>query len=115
MTAAAPPTAASGSPPPITLPKIDRSGVMPNSRLRAAEPTRKPVMTSSSTSSAPCRVQRSRSASRNPARGGDEPHVRGDRLDEDRRDVGTVLGERGVERGDVVVGHDDRVGDGAAR
>ena len=29
MTSARPPTAASGSPPPTTLPKIDRSGVMP--------------------------------------------------------------------------------------
>ena len=35
--AARPPTAASGSPPPITLPKIERSGVMPYARLRAAE------------------------------------------------------------------------------
>ena len=61
------------------------------------------------------RCTRSRSPSRKPAAGGDETHVRGDRLDEDRRDVGAVLGERGVERGEVVVRHDDRVGDRARR
>ena len=52
-------------------------------------------------------------AGEEPGAGRDESHVRGDRLDEDRREVGAVLGERGVERGEVVVRHDDRVGDGA--
>ena len=47
--------------------------------------------------------------------GRDEPHVGGDRLDEDRGEVVAVRGERHVERVEVVVRHDDRVGDGAGR
>ena len=73
ITAARPPTAASGRPPPTTLPKIERSGVMPKRACAPPTPTRKPVMTSSNTSSAPCRVQRSRSPSRKPAAGGTSP------------------------------------------
>ncbi len=78
-----------------------------------AGPTRNPVMTSSKTSSAPVSSQRRRSAGEEPGVGGDEPHVRGDRLDEDGRDVGAVLGEHGVEGVVVVERDDDRVGDGA--
>ena len=60
ISAAGPPTAASGSPPPTTLPKIERSGVMPKRSCAPPTPTRKPVITSSNTSSAPLRVHRSR-------------------------------------------------------
>ena len=58
---------------------------------------------------------RARRCSRKPVSGGDEAHVRGDRLHEHRGELGAVLGERGVERGEVVVRDDDRVGDRARR
>ena len=88
---------------------------MPKRACAPPSPTRKPVITSSNTSSAPWRVARSRSAVEESGGGRDEAHVRGDRLDEDRRGLRAVLGERRVERGEVVVRHDDRVGDGARR
>ena len=51
ITSARPPNAAAGSPPPITLPKVNRSGAQPSTApVRPqwpAGPTRKPVMTSS--------------------------------------------------------------------
>ena len=104
-----------GRPPPTTLPKIDRSGVMPNRPCAPPGPTRKPVITSSKTSSAPCVVAAAAQPGEEAGAGGDEAHVGGDRLDEHRGELGAVRGERGVERGDVVVGHDDRVGDRAGR
>ena len=43
----------------------------------------------------------------------DEAHVPGDRLDDDRRDLARVLGEEPLDRGEVVVGRDERVLDRA--
>ncbi len=52
-------------PPPTTLPKVDRSGVMPYKPCAEPGPTRKPVITSSKISTAPCCVHSSRMAARN--------------------------------------------------
>ena len=65
ITARLAPKAASGMPPPITLPNTLMSGSKPGIALayRLCAPpsaTRKPVITSSNTSSAPCRVHSSR-------------------------------------------------------
>jgi hypothetical protein len=68
-----PPYAAAGSPPPTTLPMTTRSGVTPVSSWAPPRATRKPVITSSNTSSAPVAVARSRSSSRNPSAGGTRP------------------------------------------
>jgi hypothetical protein len=48
-----------------------------------------------------------------PRIGWDEAHVGGDRLDQHRGEVAAVLRERRIDRGDVVVGRDDGIGDGA--
>ena len=76
--------------------------------------TRKPVITSSKTSSAPLAAVSARSPSRKPCAGGDEPHVPGDRLDDHRGDVAAV-GEEPLDGLEVVVRRGQRVGDGAGR
>ena len=95
----------------MTLPKIERSGVMPKRACAPPSATRKPVMTSSNTSSAPCCVHSDAERVEKTRRGRDEAHVRGDRFDEHGRDLGAGSSKTRVERGDVVVRHDDRVGD----
>jgi hypothetical protein len=65
ITARLAPKAANGMPPPITLPITVMSGSKPGIRLAYTpwalpRPTRKPVITSSNASSAPCWVQSSR-------------------------------------------------------
>ena len=116
MIAARPPTAASGRPPPIDLAEDREVGRDAEAALRAAEADAEAgdhlVEHEQRAVRGAALAQRRRGSRR---RGGDEAHVGGDRLDEDRREVGAVLGERGVERGEVVVGHDDRVGDRARR
>mmetsp|Transcript_2107 Transcript_2107/g.3451 ORF Transcript_2107/g.3451 Transcript_2107/m.3451 type:complete len:241 (+) Transcript_2107:416-1138(+) len=52
--------APTGRPPPMTLPKVDRSGVMPQCCCAPPYEMRKPVMTSSNTSKAPYLSQSSR-------------------------------------------------------
>ena len=47
MTSARPPKAAAGKPPPMTLPKVIRSGATPSMPYQPALLTRKPVITSS--------------------------------------------------------------------
>ena len=54
MTSARPPKAPTGMPPPMTLPSVVRSGLMPSSFCAQPRSTRKPVITSSKISSAPC-------------------------------------------------------------
>ena len=108
MTTAGPPTAASGRPPPTTLPKIDRSGVIPNHACAPPRADAEPgdhLVEDEQRAGAGAPVPE---VVEEAGRGGDEAHVGGDRLDEDRREV--VLGEGGIDRGDVVVGHDDGVG-----
>ena len=100
---ARPPKAPMFRPPPMTLPKQVRSASMPYSSWAPPRATRKPVMTSSKISSAPTRSHSARSAARKPSAGGDEAHVGGDGLEDDR---GDVVGEGG----DVVEGHDRGVG-----
>ena len=77
MMSARPPNAAAGSPPPMTLPKVIRSGVTPSRPNQPDGLTRKPVRTSSRMSSAPCRAVISRSAALNPSRGGTTPMLAG--------------------------------------
>ena len=65
MMARGPPNAANGMPPPMTLPNTVTSGLKPGMSLAytlCALPsaTRKPVITSSNTNSAPCSVHSSR-------------------------------------------------------
>ena len=70
-------------------------------------------MTSSQISSAPASVQRRCSPPEEAVRGRHQAHVGGDRLHDHRGQLRAVAVERLVERGLVVVGHDDGVGDGA--
>ncbi len=60
-----PPKAAAGMPPPMTLPRQVRSGVMPYSACAQPSATRKPVITSSKISTVPCSVHSARMACRN--------------------------------------------------
>ena len=74
MTSARPPNAATGSPPPITLPNVIRSGTAEQSRPnQPARETRKPVMTSSLMNSAPCARHSSARPALNPGTGGTTP------------------------------------------
>ena len=73
MIAARPPNAAAGSPPPMTLPNVMRSGRTPSMPYQPAGPTRNPVMTSSRMSSAPCASQSRRSAALKPGSGATTP------------------------------------------
>ena len=100
-----PANAASGRPPPSTLPKHHRSGVTPSRPDAPDRLNRKPVITSSKISSAPALVHAARRPSRKPGAGGDQAHVRGDGFDDHRRDVIADLGHD-------VVGHDQRVAHG---
>ncbi len=65
-----PPKAPTGIPPPMTLPNVVRSGVMPYKPCAPPKATRKPVITSSKISTAPDWSQTSRKVSRKPATGG---------------------------------------------
>src|SRR4051794_3756685 len=64
---------ADGMPPPMILPRVVRSGVTPNIACAPPRPTRKPVITSSKTSSAPWRSVTWRSCSRKPGVGAMTP------------------------------------------
>ena len=71
------------------------------------------MITSSKTRSAPAAVQRRAQAFEEAVGRRHQAHVGGDRLHDHRREIGAVAVEGLVERGVVVVGHDDGVGDGA--
>ena len=73
MTSPRPPTAPIGSPPPTIFPSTVRSALISNRSCAPPRAIRKPVITSSKTSSAPEASQRSRSASRKPGAGGTTP------------------------------------------
>ncbi len=64
-----PPKAPTGMPPPMIFPSVVRSGRTPETSCTPPRATRKPVMTSSKISTAPCRSQTLRSASRKPGAG----------------------------------------------
>ena len=110
-----PPTAAQGKPPPITLPRTVRSGRMPKSSCAPPRPTRKPVMTSSKTSSAPLASHAARSSSRKPAAGGTTPMFAAIGSTTTQAISSPRAVERLAHRRPVVVRQDDRVGDGARR
>jgi hypothetical protein len=88
-----PPKAPTGMPPPITLPSVVRSGVMPNRPCAPTGPTRKPVITSSKISTAPCCVHSVRIALEEGARRHDEVHVADHRLDDDAGDAVAMAAE----------------------
>ena len=68
----------------MTLPITVRSGITPDSSWAPPVETRKPLMTSSKTSSAPLSVASSRSSSRKPGLRRDEAHVGRVGLGQDR-------------------------------
>ena len=103
MTSARPPNAASGSPPPTILPSTVRSGVTPNRSCAPPRATRKPVITSSKTSSAPARVAEQAQRLEEPGRRRHAAHVPGDGLDDDRRQALAVALDRRGDAVDVVV------------
>ena len=106
MIARRPATAASGSPPPSTLPRIVRSGVTPSCSCAPPRATRKPVITSSSTSSAPDESHSSRSSSRKPLRAGTRPMFA---AIGSARIAATLVVDRSLHSLRVVPRHDDRV------
>ncbi len=77
MISARPPKAPTGRPPPITLPKVERSGRTPSSSCAPPFARRKPVITSSKMRSAPCASQRRRSPSWKPGSGRIRPALPG--------------------------------------
>jgi hypothetical protein len=64
MMSARPPNAPTGKPPPMILPNVDKSGVMPNRSCAPPRASRKPVITSSKISNAPLACVMSRRNSR---------------------------------------------------
>ena len=108
MSSRRPPTAASGSPPPITFPKHHRSGCTPTAAVAPPRPRRKPVITSSKIEERARPVAGGAQPLEEPGLGGDEPHVRGHRLDDH-------AGHGFVDLRDLVVGRDDRRRDGTRR
>ena len=116
MSAARPADRGEREPAAETLPNIDRSGVMPTRPCAPAGPSAEAgdhLVEDEQRARARC--SGARSPARKPSAGRDEAHVGGDRLDEHRGEVGAVAVERRVERGVVVVGDDDGVGDRARR
>ena len=73
MRSARPPYAATGNPPPMTLPRVVRSGLTPKRSGAPPGAIRNPVITSSKISSAPCASASRRNAGRNPGSGGMNP------------------------------------------
>mmetsp|Transcript_13061 Transcript_13061/g.29669 ORF Transcript_13061/g.29669 Transcript_13061/m.29669 type:complete len:244 (+) Transcript_13061:280-1011(+) len=67
--------APTGSPPPMTLPKVERSGSMPKYFCAPPYEMRKPVITSSKTSTAPSFLVSSRSPTRNSLSGTMKPEL----------------------------------------
>ena len=98
-----PPKAPTGMPPPMTLPSVVRSGVMPYSACAPPACTRKPVITSSKIEHAPCASHSARRPSRKPGARRDQVHVAGDRLDDDGGDLVALRGEQRLDRREVVV------------
>ena len=73
MMSARPPKAPTGRPPPMTLPRVVRSGVTPKTLWAPPIATRNPVITSSKMSTLPWSSHTARSASRNPGSGSTIP------------------------------------------
>ena len=96
----------------MTFPSVVRSGVTPYSACAPPGCTRKPVITSSKTSSAPCRRRELAQPLEKPGLGEHDTHVAGHRLHDDGGDSSCSSKSRrdGVE---VVEGRRERVLDGA--
>ncbi len=114
MTSARPPNAAAGRPPPMTLPKVTRSGVQ---RVVGSRLELEPAAAGDAEAGHHLVDDEERAVRlRDPGEGGveavarrDDAHVRGRGLGDDDGDLVAVLGERGLDRGDVVVRQHDRV------
>ena len=100
----------------MTLPYVVRSGAQPSTAPSSPQcperVTRKPVITSSLTNSAPCARQVSASIRLKPGRRRDDAHVAGGGLGDHAGDLVAVLGERPLDGGRVVVGQHQRRGGG---
>ena len=94
----------------------ERGEVGPRRRSVSCAPpgaTRKPVITSSKTRSAPWRVAERAQARRKSGPRRDDAHVPGHRLDDDRRDlVGLHAAKQRLDAREVVVLRDERVARG---
>ena len=114
MISARPPNAAAGNPPPMTLPKVNRSGgpdaYGPSSPYHPEGEHRNPVITSSLTTSAPCSWAMRRSPSVNPSTGGTTPMLPAAASVMTQAISGTSGREGGLDGGQVVVGQHDRLG-----
>ena len=120
MTSARPPRAAVGMPPPMTLPKVSRSGVHGSAASgRAAGEA--PVAGVAGAEAGEDLVEDQQGAvfAGDPGQAGvealargDDAHVGGGRLGDDGGDVGAVLGEGGLDGGEVVVGQHEGLGGG---
>ena len=106
----APPKAASGSPPPTILPRIVRSGRTPKRACAPPRATRKPVITSSKTSSAPVASHSIRRPSRKPGAGGTQPMFPATGSTRIAASPSPYRSTAAAVRVEVVVGDDDRVG-----
>ncbi len=109
MVSARPPNAAAGSPPLITLPKVNRSASTGSRPYQPAAETRNPVITSSITSSAPCRDVISRSPALNPGSGAIAPMFPAAASVMTQAMSVAELGEARVDGVQVVVGQHDRL------
>ena len=109
MTSARPPKAAAGKPPPMTLPKVIRSGRTPSMPYQPALLTRKPVITSSEMYSAPFSAHSVLETLVEAGQRRHHAHVAGRRLGDHAGDLARVRGERGPHRVEVVVRQHDRV------
>ena len=109
MTSARPPNAAAGSPPPITLPKVNRSATDAVEPEPARGATRKPVITSSTMSSAPCSAVMRAGAALKPGSGATTPMLPAAASVITRRSRRRARRTR-LHGGEVVVGQHDRVG-----
>ena len=115
MISARPPNAASGRPPPTIFPRIVRSGGTPKRSCAPPRATRKPVITSSKTSSAPDASQSARSASRKPGAGGTQPMFPATGSTKIAARSSLWRSTAAAASVDVVVVDDDRVGDDRRR
>ena len=97
-----PPYAPTGRPPPMTLPSVVRSGVIPYSACAPPGCTRKPVMTSSKHEERALARRELAQPLEKALRGHDEPHVPRDRLDDHRGDLVRVRGEQLLDAVEVV-------------
>ena len=104
MNARLPPKTPTGRPPPTILPSVTRSASSSKARSAPPRATRKPVITSSTISSAPSRCGERAQAGEVAGGGRDAAGVADDRLHNHGGDGAGMRGEGGFDGGEVVVG-----------